>query len=107
MAALASSSPVPDADGNTLVKRDAWSVYLFSGQDCNFATNQGGYSSFGSQPCTNIASNSVEADTQGCNVIVYQSPGCDGPVHTFPQGDTCFSVISPFGGALQSFSVSC
>ena len=107
MAPLSDASPVPEAETQQLEKRNAWSVYLYAGGNCNTQTSQGGYSSFGDEPCTNIQSNSVDADTQGCTVILYADPGCVNPVHVFPQGDTCFSVVAPVPGAIQSFNVDC
>lgn len=108
MAPLSNASPVPDtAENNNLVKRNAWTVYLYNGQNCDTSTSQGGYSNFGSQPCTTIFSDSVEADTQGCDVILFADTGCSRPAYAFPQGDTCFSVQAPVPGALQSFLVSC
>ncbi|KAK1750481.1 hypothetical protein QBC47DRAFT_365364 [Echria macrotheca] len=107
---LAASSPVPEeevAGVKPLAKRNAWTVYLFSNSNCNFGGTQGGYSDFGSFGCTNINSDSVEADTQGCTVVVFGQPNCQEAVHVFSGGDTCFGVLDPVGGALQSFRVDC
>jgi hypothetical protein len=106
------ATPVPEpARGELgtakLMPRQAWTVYLFSNSDCNFGGSQGGYSEFGSFGCTNIFSNSVEADTQGCTVTVYGQPGCNDPFHVYTGGDTCFGVVNPLGGSLQSFKVDC
>jgi hypothetical protein len=105
---LATSSPISEeAEAAPLMKRNAWSVYLYSNSNCNTQGAQGGYSAFGSFGCTNIFSNSVDADTQGCIVTVYGNPGCSNPAHVYTSGDTCFGVLSPVGGALQSFKVDC
>jgi hypothetical protein len=93
---------------DTLVKRNAWSLYLFKENGCNNANSQGGYSDYGSKDCTVIFSDSVDFDPQGCTAIIYLDPFCNQAVMALQDTEQCFDVEdNPVEGALQGFTVSC
>jgi hypothetical protein len=107
LAPLTSAMAIP-AEEEGLVKRNAWSIYFYATAKCNSNQSQGGFSSFGSQPCTNIQSNSADFDPQGCIAILYSDVNCQSAVGILESSDVCFGPeFSPVGYALQSFKVNC
>ena len=90
-----------------MTKRNAWSIYLFARNGCNFSNSQGGYSAFGSFGCTTIFSDSIDFDPQGCTAWIYSDPSCGQLVNIMSGSEQCFGVEAPVGGALQSFKVQC